>query len=149
MCSGAAPTRLTQQRRVPPVARRGDLQDLADRLDPEGTAMLVDEIPQDFSRLPSSAWAKNALTKGKGIWNSHCLTRIARGLRFAEGRTLYPFLEVGKRRRPNQFAVSYRRRREHQVVTRGIAPPAGRVAIAEHADGRFVVAIVAVAERGA
>lgn len=48
--SGAALVRLTQQRRVPPVARRGDLQDPADRLDPEGGKMLVDEIPQDFSR---------------------------------------------------------------------------------------------------
>jgi hypothetical protein len=40
---GAAPVRLAQQRRVPPIARRGDLQDLADRLDPEGVTMLVDE----------------------------------------------------------------------------------------------------------
>ncbi len=58
---GAAFVRLAQQRCVPSIARRGDLQYLADRLDPEGVAMLVDEIPQDFSRRSSSAWAKNAL----------------------------------------------------------------------------------------
>ena len=38
-----------------------DLQDLAERLDPEGIAMLVDEVLQDLSRRSSSAWAKNAL----------------------------------------------------------------------------------------
>jgi hypothetical protein len=36
----------------------GDLQYLADRLDPEGVAMLVDEISQDFSRRSSSAWVR-------------------------------------------------------------------------------------------
>jgi hypothetical protein len=46
---------------MPPISRRGNLQDLADRLDPMGIAMLVDEIPQDLSRRSSSAWAKNAL----------------------------------------------------------------------------------------
>jgi hypothetical protein len=43
--------------------RRGDLQDLADRLDPKGITVLVDERHQDFSRRSSSAWAKNALAK--------------------------------------------------------------------------------------
>ena len=38
----------------------GDLQHGADRLDPKGIAMLVDEIPQDLSRRSSSAWAKSA-----------------------------------------------------------------------------------------
>jgi len=41
-----------------PISRRGNLQPLADRLDPVGIAMLVDEIPQDLSRRSSSAWAK-------------------------------------------------------------------------------------------
>ena len=34
---------------------------LAERLDPDGIAMLVDEVLQDLSRRSSSAWAKNAL----------------------------------------------------------------------------------------
>src|SRR5450830_1339501 len=44
-----------------PIRRRGNLQDLAERLDPIGITMLVDEGSQDFSRRSSSAWAKNAL----------------------------------------------------------------------------------------
>ncbi|CAG9266242.1 hypothetical protein BDI4_970025 [Burkholderia diffusa] len=43
------------------VARRGNPQNLADRLDPEGVAMLIDEGLQDLNRRSSSAWAKNAL----------------------------------------------------------------------------------------
>src|SRR5690606_25062272 len=46
---------------VAPIARRGDLQHLADRLDPVGLSMLIDEALQDFRRRSSSAWAKNAL----------------------------------------------------------------------------------------
>ena len=46
---------------VPSVSRRGNLQNLADRLNPVGVAVLVDEVPQDLSRRSSSAWAKNAL----------------------------------------------------------------------------------------
>lgn len=38
-----------------PVARRANPQDFADRLDPEGVAMLIDEGPQDFRRRSSSA----------------------------------------------------------------------------------------------
>jgi hypothetical protein len=43
------------------ITRRGDLQHSADRLDPEGIAMLVDEFDQDLSLRSSSAWAKKAL----------------------------------------------------------------------------------------
>src|SRR3990167_4980164 len=39
----------------------GDLQHFADRLDPEGLSMLINEVVQDFRRRSSSAWAKNAL----------------------------------------------------------------------------------------
>jgi hypothetical protein len=39
----------------------GDLQKLADRLDPVGITMSVDKGTQDFKRRSSSAWAKNAL----------------------------------------------------------------------------------------
>jgi hypothetical protein len=44
-----------------PVTRRGDLQNLANRLDPIGIAVLVDVRLQLLSRRSSSAWAKNAL----------------------------------------------------------------------------------------
>ena len=47
------------------IARWGNLQDLADWLDPVGIAMLVNEVPQDLSRRPGSAWAKKALASFK------------------------------------------------------------------------------------
>ena len=47
--------------RAPPVGRRGDLQDLADRLDPVRLPVLVDAGVYDFSLRSSSAWAKKAL----------------------------------------------------------------------------------------
>jgi hypothetical protein len=34
-----------QQRRMPTICRRGNLQDLAERLDPIGIAVLIDESP--------------------------------------------------------------------------------------------------------
>ena len=52
---------LAKQRCMSSICRRGNLQYLAERLDPEGLAMLVDEVLQDLSRRSSSAWAKNAL----------------------------------------------------------------------------------------
>ena len=61
LSAGAALCRLAPQRCMAPISRRGDLQYLADRLDPVGIAMLVDEVLQDLSRRSSSAWAKNAL----------------------------------------------------------------------------------------
>src|SRR5690606_27064844 len=42
------------------VRRRGDRQHLADRLDPVGVPVLIDEVLQDLYRRSSSAWAKNA-----------------------------------------------------------------------------------------
>ncbi len=59
--AGAAFGRIAKLRSMASVARRGNPQDLADRLDPEGVAMLIDEGPQDLKRRSSSAWAKNAL----------------------------------------------------------------------------------------
>src|SRR6476469_4621015 len=47
------------------IARRGNLQHLADRLDPVGIPMLVDKLPQDLKRRSSSAWAKKALASRK------------------------------------------------------------------------------------
>ena len=44
------PDRHAQPGRVLPVARRGDLQHLADRLDPVGVAVPVDEFPHDLMR---------------------------------------------------------------------------------------------------
>src|SRR5271165_1969418 len=48
---------------MPPVSRRGDLQRLADRLDPELVSVLIDELSHVLKRRSSSAWAKNALAK--------------------------------------------------------------------------------------
>src|SRR5690606_1443090 len=53
--------RITRLRRMTPVSRRGDLQNLADRLDPKLIAMPIDKGSQDLKRRSSSAWAKNAL----------------------------------------------------------------------------------------
>jgi hypothetical protein len=39
-----APLRLALERCMSSIPRRGDLQDLADRLDPERIAMLVDKL---------------------------------------------------------------------------------------------------------
>lgn len=47
--------------RMQAVTRWGDLQDPADRLDPERIAVAVNEIDHDLSRRSSSGWAKNAL----------------------------------------------------------------------------------------
>ena len=63
---------------VTPVTRRGNLQDLADRLDPVGIPVLVDVRLQDLSRRSSSAWAKNALAvlrislARRSSWPSRC-----------------------------------------------------------------------------
>src|SRR5665213_3580171 len=43
------------------IARRGDRQNLADRLDPMRLAMIVDERDHGLNRRSSSAWAKYAL----------------------------------------------------------------------------------------
>ena len=53
--------RLAHLGSMTPVTRRGNLQNLADRLDPIGIAVLVDVRLQLLSRRSSSAWAKNAL----------------------------------------------------------------------------------------
>lgn len=42
-CTGVSPRWITKPCDMTPVTRRGDLQDLAGRLDPEGTAMLIDK----------------------------------------------------------------------------------------------------------
>ena len=46
---------------VRPIDRRGDLLHLADRLQPIGLSMLIDEAFQNFKRRSSCAWAKNEL----------------------------------------------------------------------------------------
>jgi hypothetical protein len=52
-------SRSTVQRAT--IPRRDDLQNLADRLDPKGAAVLIDEILQNLIQRSSSACAKNAL----------------------------------------------------------------------------------------
>ncbi|MNX85066.1 hypothetical protein D3C86_1168920 [compost metagenome] len=53
--SGTAQGGIAPLRRVTPIARRGDPQHLADRLDPEAVAVLVDEGSHHFNRRSSSA----------------------------------------------------------------------------------------------
>jgi len=53
--------RMALQGKVTPVTGWGDLQLPADRLDPEGITMRVDEGSQDLNRRSSSAWAKITL----------------------------------------------------------------------------------------
>ena len=65
MSAGEALVGLSQQRSMSSISRRGNLQDFAERLNPEGIAMLVDAVLQDLSRRSSSAWAKNALASFK------------------------------------------------------------------------------------
>ncbi len=80
--ASAAPLRLATTRRMASIAQRGDLQDLADRLDPEGVAMGIDEVPQDLSRRSSSAWAKNALASFRiSLARRSSLTSRCRALR--------------------------------------------------------------------
>ena len=47
LCSGWQPQNVPPSGRVPPIARRGNLQRSADRLDPEALTMRVDE-PNHF-----------------------------------------------------------------------------------------------------
>ncbi len=47
--------RIAPQGNVAPVTRRGNLQLPADRLDPEGITVFVDERSQDWNRRSSSA----------------------------------------------------------------------------------------------
>ncbi len=56
-----AQRRIVLYRNMTAITGRGNLQHLADRLDPVGVAMPVDERPQDLSLRSSSAWAKKAL----------------------------------------------------------------------------------------
>jgi hypothetical protein len=53
--TSAAARRIAKLCSMASVTRRGNPQDLADRLDPEGVAMLIDEGLQDFRRQSSSA----------------------------------------------------------------------------------------------
>jgi hypothetical protein len=59
------------------VRRRGDRQHLADRLDPVGPAMVVDEGDHRFSGRSSSAWAKyaDALRRISLAWRSSRFSR--------------------------------------------------------------------------
>jgi len=59
--SGAAQLRAALARGVVPVTRWGNLQHLADRLDPIGVTVTINKLSQDLNRRSSSACAKNAL----------------------------------------------------------------------------------------
>jgi hypothetical protein len=61
MRSRRSQARVTLPGSMASISRRGDLHHFADRLDPEGIAMQVNELPYDLMRRSSSAWAKKAL----------------------------------------------------------------------------------------
>ena len=90
-CANRAPRRITKPRGMASVARRGDPQDLADRLDPEGVAMLIDEGLQDLKRRSSSAWAKNALaTLRISLARRNSLTSRSKALRRSRSSVVTP-----------------------------------------------------------
>ena len=62
--------RIALPRSMPTIARRGDLQRSADRLDPEGISVGIHKIPQNLSRRSSSAWAKNAWPTSGSRWSA-------------------------------------------------------------------------------
>ncbi|MDT4844035.1 hypothetical protein FQZ97_779750 [compost metagenome] len=80
-CTARAQCRVTKSGRVPAVTGRGDLQDAADRLDPETVTMLIDKCPQDLVRRSSSAWAKYALARRR-------ISLALRSSRFSRSRAL-------------------------------------------------------------
>ena len=49
--------------RLPPTPGGGDLQYLAERLDPAGLPVLIDAGPDNLQRWSSSAWAQNTLAQ--------------------------------------------------------------------------------------
>lgn len=73
-------------------------QSLAERLDPEGMVVLVDEVPQDLSRRSSCAGAKTALASFNISWarrssstsRSRYLTRSARSQPSCDGLDYRP-----------------------------------------------------------
>lgn len=110
-----------------PVGGWGDLQQLADRLDPETLTLLIDERPHFFLRRSSSACAKNALANRRIslAWRSSLTSRSSalmrqlglRGVRrgkvvrttFADTTAPCPLDRVNrqfKADRPNQLWVS-------------------------------------------
>jgi hypothetical protein len=89
--AGSVPRRIAKPCCITPVARRGNPQDLADRLDPEGVAMLIDEGLQDFRRRSSSAWAKNALASFRiSLARRSSLTSRSSALRRSRSDVLTP-----------------------------------------------------------
>ena len=80
VCLGAcaAQIRVALAHGVTAVARRGYLQDFADRLGPVGIAILIDEVLQYLSFRSSSARAENALASLKIslAWRSSLTSRF-------------------------------------------------------------------------
>ncbi len=79
--TATAQGRIAKLGRMPAVTRRGDLQDAADRLDPETVTMLIDKCLQDLVRRSSSAWAKYALARRR-------ISLALRNSRFSRSRAL-------------------------------------------------------------
>src|SRR5258708_39155356 len=90
-CTGTAPRRIAKLHSMAPVARRGNPRDLADRLDPEGVALLIDEGLQDLRRRSSSAWAKNALASFRmSLARRSSLTSRSNALRRSRSAVVTP-----------------------------------------------------------
>src|SRR5690606_4220542 len=79
--TAGAQCRIAQAGRMLAVTGRGDLQDTADRLDPETVTVLIDKCPQDLVRRSSSAWAKYALARRR-------ISLALRNSRFSRSRAL-------------------------------------------------------------
>jgi len=89
--TSAAARRIAKLRSTVPVARRGNPQNVADRLGPEGVATLIDKGLQDFRRRSSSAWAKNALASFRiSLARRSFLTSRSSALRRSRSDVLTP-----------------------------------------------------------
>src|SRR5262249_668596 len=87
------------------VRRRGDRQHAADRLDPVGAFVLVDEGDHHFARRSSSAWAKNADALRK-ISFARLSSTFSRWSRFSSARSSVV--------RPGRFPASRSAWRTHR-----------------------------------
>ena len=87
VCPGArtSPIRIVLLGGMALVARRGNLQNFADRLDPAGVTVLVDEAFHYLSLRPGSAWAKKVLASLRIslAWRSTLTSRSSSFTRYA------------------------------------------------------------------
>src|SRR5690606_7999034 len=120
------------QRRIPVpspvrvVRRRGDRQDIADRLDPVGTAVLVDEHDHHLGRRSSSAAAKYADALRR-ISFARFSSRTSRSRSFSRARSLVVT--------PSRLPESRSACRTHFLSVSGVQPIFAAIEwIAAHCD---------------